>query len=601
MKNNYLITIIFIVVAMTVSADLINRALAREITSTASIQYPLKELGDCKNGSDCKSYCDKPANVSACLDFAQQNNLMSDGEIAQAKKFMANGSEGPGGCSGKNACEQYCDNINHIDECISYAEKNNLMSSQELDEAKKVQSAIAKGVKPPACGNKKECDAYCEDPNNMEECITFGTEAGFIQGKELEDAQKMLAAIKKGVKPPPCKGKDACDQYCSNPDNIEICMNFAIESGMMNEQEKENSQKMIAAVKKGVKPPRCKGQKECDAYCSSDEHREECINFSIAAGMMSEKDAEMVRKTGGKGPGGCKGKGECDAFCNNPDNQETCFNFGRDNGMIPEEDLKNMENGKQQMKQTLEQVPAEVSDCLKTEIGADMVEKIKNGYMPQKDIGEKMRTCFEKGFNQKGPPSAGEAGAGGIIPPAGQAGPGGCKTPEECQKYCESNLDECKNFGSKEQQRESGTNPPNPNERDDNKRGPNKIESQIPQGQPCVGEDCQNGPPRKLQSGREIREGQEMKEGQKSRPPEQQRQQGERQMPQGQQSPPSSANPGAGGNIPPGEFVPLNQPTERQPQQPASNDAPPPLEINLKTDSFIGAFISAAFKFIGGH
>ena len=31
----------------------------------------------------------------------------------------------------------------------------------------------------------------------MEECVTFGIEAGFIQGKELEDVQKMLTAIKR--------------------------------------------------------------------------------------------------------------------------------------------------------------------------------------------------------------------------------------------------------------------------------------------------------------------------------------------------------------------------------------------------------------------
>ena len=93
------------------------------ITSADNVQYPVKELGNCKDQADCKSYCDNQKNIKVCIDFA---------------------------------------------------EKNNLMPPAELEEAKKVQAAIAKGVKPPACGNKKACDAYCETPEHMEECITFG-------------------------------------------------------------------------------------------------------------------------------------------------------------------------------------------------------------------------------------------------------------------------------------------------------------------------------------------------------------------------------------------------------------------------------------------
>ena len=86
----------------------------------------------------------------------------------------------------------------------------------------------------------------------MEECIAFGMEAGFIQGKEFEDAQKMLMAIKRGIRPPPCSGKKDCDEYCGNPDNMEACINFAIEAGFMDEREKEDGQKMLQALKKAL-------------------------------------------------------------------------------------------------------------------------------------------------------------------------------------------------------------------------------------------------------------------------------------------------------------------------------------------------------------
>ena len=466
MKTKYLIS--FIVISL---------ALAGSAAWAQDVQYPVKELGDCKDKSACKTYCDKPENVEACVNFAEKNNLMSKEEIGLAKKFIEAGGKGPGGCTGKDSCENFCNDITHIDECVTFAVENNLMPPGELEEAKMVQAAIKRGVKPPPCGNKKQCDVYCEESEHMEECIAFGIEAGFIQGKELEDVQKMLAAVKRGVKPPPCKGKEACDAYCSSPDNMEMCMTFAMEAGFMSENEKADSQKMLGALKKGVKPPKCNGKEACDAYCAEDAHVEECINFAIAAGFMDAKDAEMAKKTKGKGPGNCKGKDECEAFCNNPDNQETCFNFGKENGLIPEADLKQMEEGKQKFKESLQQAPATVMDCLNAEVGTGLMEKFKDGAaMPPKDIGDKMRTCYEKmgppsrsegqgepgdqnGSDQKFQPGPGMENPGGQMMPQ-QAGPGGCKGPEECKSYCESNPDDCKNFSQPQENRERMIPPP---------------------------------------------------------------------------------------------------------------------------------------------
>ena len=446
MKTKIFISFIFAIFLLTGLTISVSEVFA-QAQETDNIQYPVAELGNCEDKEACKIYCDKPENIKTCVNFAEKNNLMSQEELQEVKKFMAvidSGVKGPGGCINPRVCEKYCDNISHINECISFAEENNLIPPPELEEAKKVQAAIAKGINPPACGNKKACDVYCDNSEHMEECITFAEAAGFLQGKELSDAQKMLAALKRGVKPPPCKGKDACDEYCSNPDNMEVCINFAMEAGFMEEQEKADAQKMLSALKKGVKPPKCKNKEDCDVYCSQDEHFEECTNFAEAAGFMTAEEAEMARKTGGKGPGGCKGKEECESFCNNPDNQETCFNFAKENGLISEQDLKQMEEGKQKFKESLEQAPVVVIDCLNSELGADMMEKLKSGSaMPSQEIGDKMRVCFEKMGQQqetKGP------GEGGMMPPAGTAGPGGCQSPDECKTYCETHIEECNNF-----------------------------------------------------------------------------------------------------------------------------------------------------------
>ncbi|MFA6387295.1 MAG: hypothetical protein WCW32_02320 [Candidatus Paceibacterota bacterium] len=606
MKLKYFVC--FVAVSFLVTGFLIPAG--RVFAQLSNIQYPVEELGGCKDEESCRSFCDDPANLDACLSFGEKNNLMSGEEIKLAKKFEAAGKKGPGGCKDKASCEAFCDDMANIDECVTFAEKNNLMSPQELAEAKKVKEAIGRGVKPPSCGNKKACDAYCEDPDHMEECITFGVEAGFIQGKELEDSQKMLAALKKGVKPPPCRGKEACDEYCSSPDNMEVCMNFAMEAGFMSDEEKANSQKMLQAVKKGIKPPACKGRDECDAYCAEESHFEECIAFSEAAGFMNPEEAKMARKTGGKGPGGCKGKSECEAFCNDVNNQETCFNFAKENGMIPEEDLKRMEEGKQKFKGTLEEAPTEVLDCLDSKLGTDMMEQLKSGaVMPPREIGDKMRECFEK----MGP---GEPGSGGMIPPAGQtgpggcmdeesckaycesnpegcqkfqpgpgemnpggqimpqqAGPGGCKGPDECKVYCESNPEECKNFGnSGGNQFAPGTGPsdlPNgqtiqggqPSEfkpGPGNCQNPEECQQRQEGGNPplppkgCEGENCMQGPPPNY-PGDQSQPG-----GNPPNPPQD-------QIPPGDMQPPA-------GSFPPGDNPP---PPGENPPPPGDNPPPP--------------------------
>lgn len=498
MKTKYFIILSILFVG---SVIITGNILAQETSGLENIIYPVQELNNCKDEADCRAYCDLPENITTCVDFGETNGLLSKEEAALAKKFIAAGANGPGGCQSKNECETYCDNIANIDECIEFGEKNNMIPPEELEEARKVQAAIKRGVKPPKCGSKSSCDIYCEAPENMEKCIAFGVEAGFIQGKELEDAQKMISAIKRGVRPPPCRGKEACDVYCSSPDNMELCMNFAIEAGFMSEQEIADSQKMLSAIKQGVKPPNCRGKEECDAYCSSEEHFDECTNFAEAAGFMSAEEAIMARKTKGKSPGNCKGKEECEAFCNNPDNQETCFNFAKENGLISEEELQKMEEGKNQFRESLNQMPPEVLECVISLLGQDVVEKIKSGELsPSKELGDKMSECFK----QMGPPPGEQFGefqnGNNMMPPNGQfqqTGPGGCSSPEECRAFCESNPQDCQNMPPPQNMPNELTSPPPPPTGpipmpypNDNPNLPNNL--QLPPGIDCSSpEECQ--------------------------------------------------------------------------------------------------------------
>ncbi|MBI4085251.1 MAG: hypothetical protein HY432_01960 [Candidatus Liptonbacteria bacterium] len=380
----------FLALALFASAStlVIGQALAQE----DRISFPVAELGNCGDKQECKTYCDEPANAGACLDFAEKNNLMSREEAAMARKMISGSIKGPGGCTTKDKCETYCNDINNIEECVAFAEQNNIMPAQELAEARKIASAIKRGVKPPACRNKADCDNYCGAPEHMEEC-----------------------------------------------------MNFALEAGFMSEEERADAQKMLTAIKSGVKPPACRGKEECDAYCSQDANIQECADFAVAAGFITQKEYEMMKRTGGRGPGGCKGREECEAFCNNSDNREACFQFGKKHGLISEEELKKMEEGTRMFMENLNNAPPQVKECLAAAFG-DL-----SNVQPSEEIGQKMRECFEKvGPSMMG----GQSGSSGVpmgVPPQGFSGgatgqftgPGGCTTPEECKTYCMAHPAEC--------------------------------------------------------------------------------------------------------------------------------------------------------------
>ncbi|MEK7629739.1 MAG: hypothetical protein AAB394_04495 [Patescibacteria group bacterium] len=378
------------------------------------ISYPVKELGSCKNEVECKSFCDNKDNITLCVNFAEKNGIMSKDDATQARKFAKMG-DGPGGCKSQGECESYCNDVAHLDQCLDFASKNGLIDSKDLGEAKKVAEVLKAGGKlPGGCKNKSECESFCNDLDNAEECFNFASAAGFIPKEELADAKKAMEAMKAGAKPPGgCKNKKECASYCSDSANIEECLGFAEKAGFIPKEEIEQARKIIPLMKAGKMPGGCKGKDECQNYCQDSTHADECANFAIEAGFMKPEEAEMFKKTGGKGPGGCKGKNECESFCNDPANQEQCFKFASEKGLIPEAQVKEMKEGMAQFQQGLNMATPEVLDCIKSSVGEDRFEKMKSGGIPDKSVGEAMGQCFTKlmkppaGFEGKnGPPSA---------------------------------------------------------------------------------------------------------------------------------------------------------------------------------------------------
>ena len=409
-KSTYSKIFIFLVAGVAVLSVGIT-ALA---TSEDDIVYPIAELGNCENEQACLAYCDAPENLDQCLDVAEQHNLLSEEELDRARQFQSIGSVGPGGCSSEQECEAYCENVNNIEECLAFAEQHGFMDPDDLEDAKKIAAALRAGAQlPGGCTSKASCEAYCEDINNIRECVAFAEAVGFMSPEELREVQQVLRALDAGIPlPGNCRGEEECDAYCEDFNHIEECVEFGIAAGFIPPEEADEVRRMIPLMREGKMPEACRGGREaCEAYCSIETNIEECTTFFVEAGFMTAEEAEMFRKTGGKGPGGCSGQEECEAFCNNPANQQACFEFGTQHGFISEDELHDIKEGLAQFREGFESAPPEVRDCLNETIGSTVLDKIDSGtFLPDQEIGGKMRTCFEEFFSQEG--SSGEFGPG---------------------------------------------------------------------------------------------------------------------------------------------------------------------------------------------
>lgn len=346
------------IIAFSVVAQGIPEGPTEEDIDESGITFPVAELGNCASKSECRTYCNNPANMRACISFAKKHGLMNAAEADRAERFSERleAGEGPGDCRSPDECDAYCENITHLDECLAFAEEHGI-EDVGIEDARKIAVYLREGGQMPGgCVSRASCEIYCGDFSHARECYEFVVAAGIEEGDDGRGGSP-------GELPP------ASEQF----------------------------QKMMELAAKGETPGGCKSRGECDAYCGDSAHIDECIEFGVKAGFMSPEEAEMFRKTGGKGPGGCDSRESCDAFCNNPSNQEACFSFAEEHGLIPEHELKGMKEGIVRLRQGLEYAPPEVHACLKSVLGPNIIEDIQSGNLtPGPAIGERVRECFEK-------------------------------------------------------------------------------------------------------------------------------------------------------------------------------------------------------------
>ena len=247
--------------------------------------------GGCKDRATCDSYCEDTAHLDECLDFAERHSLRSAEEIAEGRKVASALKQGaglPGGCRTRAECTAYCDSPAHMRVCVEFAEKSGFISKEEADEAKKIIPLIEQGGKTPgACARKDACEAYCYDPSHIDECLAFAEKAGLLPPDELADAKKVALFIKSGQTPGGCRRRAECEQYCSDAAHFEECVAFGEQAGLMTREDAELARKV-----KGTGPGGCNSREKCEDFCRDPAHRNECVSFAKERGLEEFSELE---------------------------------------------------------------------------------------------------------------------------------------------------------------------------------------------------------------------------------------------------------------------------------------------------------------------
>jgi hypothetical protein len=438
--------------------------------SPDDVQYPVAELGNCESREACHEYCNIEENRLACIEFAKSQKIYSNEKadrMAELEKFKQ-GMESafkdtPGGCVAPRECDAYCRIEDHLDECLAYSVKIGHATQEEVG---KIKEKANKGG-PGGCKSKETCKNYCQMPKNRSQCNQFLVDEGKLTPEEAQFAEeamreaeelknqkpaevnqeKAAEILKTEAGPGGCKNVQECSKYCGGPEHMEECLSFAQKKNLIDPENLEKVKKLMSMGGPGG----CRGQEECKAYCDNEEHRDECMNFSLQAGTMTQEQydrmnklREMMDKTSRPKiapPGGCKTDEECNQYCSNSSHIEECIDYARGGGRISGEIIKNMMGKTEDARQKFEEMRREMEKFNQSESGGQVPPA---GMMPPPEVIQQMK---EAGIMppENFQPGPGQINPGGQMMPQ-QSGPTGCKSKEECDNYCQTNPDACKNM-----------------------------------------------------------------------------------------------------------------------------------------------------------
>ncbi len=411
---------------------------------SASPVYPISELGSCRDEKECKLYCDIPQNTPACWSYDKyviNQNILGEETVNITYPISELGN-----CTSASECFIFCNQPQNQTTCYDFAKARGL-----IKEKPKLENIIELAKKELGCTNDLECMVFCQQPDNMDSCRDFAHKYGLVdESSEQEQKRPPPAVMQKAKKVLGCSNEGECMNFCNNPENREICFEFAKGNDLLSEEEIEMHEEFREKEKK----------------------------------LFEDSKSEL----------GCETPETCRPICEKPENRLKCETLARKHGMgppIPPQQFQgplNQQNTPQQG--SIPQGPPNNQDQQNNFQGTRPQQFPSvggpGGCANEKECkeycGKNPNDC--KGFTQSNnpnlqpPPASGNLNPNnppnipGNNPPTQKSGignsnskegdylgPGGCKTEKECKAYCEKHPGDCPGFPNPQKQENKLTNP----------------------------------------------------------------------------------------------------------------------------------------------
>lgn len=286
-------------------------------------EYPIPELGNCRDQKECHLYCEIPKNHAACWSYSvygvQQVLGDETPEAAAANLGLTFPIAELGNCTTVSACKAYCTITQNQAACRAYGQAHGLTQKERL---------VERATEELGCTTKEECTTFCQEETNRDACEAFARRYHLkiaVKNRLVEAAKTELG----------CTTAQECRALCSLPENQSKCAAFAQRMGVVNSKREE-------LVERAKEQLGCTSFESCRAFCQEGVNQEKCRNFGAAVGQGVKNTLQQNL--------GCTTAEECKAVCEA--SPEKCPNY-------PQK-LQKIEKTRQYLQQKLNLTPQEI-------------------------------------------------------------------------------------------------------------------------------------------------------------------------------------------------------------------------------------------------
>ena len=121
----------------------------------------------CNSGESCFDFCSQDVNLEQCDLFAKDHDMPIGGFLqGPFKPEFLEIARQVLGCDSTSSCKNFCDDPANIDSCGDFAHRVGLLGGQTT-------------IGPGGCTTPETCGNFCQDPNNFSSCSVFAPGGGF--------------------------------------------------------------------------------------------------------------------------------------------------------------------------------------------------------------------------------------------------------------------------------------------------------------------------------------------------------------------------------------------------------------------------------------